>query len=824
MTLPLESQIRALQARVDELSARLASVDTDAEDLAKVAMQDLSAALEELYVASEEQATQTEGLLQAQHRAELERRYFEHLFDAGPAASLITDSAARISAANEPAASLLGVETRFLSGKPLSVYLDAESQPALFRLMERAQRLYGETCRADLTLRSREGRSVLVTAIVCAALAGDGSTEYRLVLDEGITSRRFETLTATEREIRSASIRFDAIVEAASDGMVSVDEDQRIILFNRAAQQLLGWSAQEVVGQPLTTILPEAISDRHIGLVEGFSQEASVSRRMGERPTLRAVRKNGETFPAEITISRVRVDDRWISTAIIRDVTERDKASEELRFAEQFNRQIIDTIGALVVVSDPEGHILVFNHACERATGFGFEDVVGRDLLETLIPEEERPEVRGVLTDLVERGAASTHANDWLTADGGRRHIRWSNTAVLAESGELTHVIGTGIDVTHELELEQQIVSAQRLEMLGQLTGGIAHDFNNALAIMHGHLELLYETEGLPPAARSRVASIGAALKRAEGVVANLTTLSRPVPDRSAVIALNQTTESLGELMSEVLGHDVVLELELRASRNRVVIDPTRFEQVLLNLVLNVCDAMSGHGRVTITSTSTASSEGTPGVLLTVADTGKGMDSATLARAFEPFFTTKHPGAGTGVGLATAKLIVESAGGAIWAESTADAGTIVFVWFPTAEAEDDEPTALARTAGSSRHRSPATILVVDDEPELLELAREMLEVAGYRVLTATSAEAAKAVAESEGAELDVLLTDVVLPGDDGVTLANAIEARLPHVGIVFMTAHPEAVPAIADSREEPSGILRKPFDRDQLLTAVAATA
>ena len=363
----------------------------------------------------------------------------------------------------------------------------------------------------------------------------------------------------------------------------------------------------------------------------------------------------------------------------------------------------------------------MFNKACERATGYRAEEVEGHDMVELLVAAEDGPRIRRALGELVAGHHRSVLESDWLTAKGPRRRIAWSNSVLLDDAGEVTHIVRIGMDVTHERELEQQLLATQRVETLGQLASGIAHDFNNLLSIIRGHVELVSDLDGMPPDARRRLEAIDSAVRRGSALTANLTRLDRSAPEVLEVLHVNEATESLSRLLVDVLGVDVVLELNLAAADDRVHIDSTGFEQVLLNLVLNACDAMAGHGVVTIATQSAADAYGRPGVLMTVADTGAGMDAPTLARVFEPFFTTKAQSAGSGLGLATARLIVDSAGGAITADSTPGDGAVISVWYPRATEEVD---AAEEVAPPPRHDAPATgarILVVDDDPWLLSL-------------------------------------------------------------------------------------------------------
>lgn len=683
MSETFDDQIRGVQDRVDHLTGLLLDSSTrrDAEDVARAALAELTTALEELHVAGEELATQTEELLVSREQIERQRRYFEDLFASGPAAYVVTDPTGVITSINEPAAAILLIRPEFAEGKPLSVFLSDESRTAAFRLMRRAATTAGSGHRADLELRQRSGDTVAVTAIVAEAPTSDArDSEFRWLLDVGIDARDFESLTPAEQTIKSASLRLEAIVESASDGIISIDHDERIILYNRAAEELLGWPAAEMLGQPLSRILPHEVATRHSAFIEEFVSELGAWRPMGERPSIMILNRDGETFPAGITISNARIDDHWVQTAIIRDETLQHAADHELRRAEEFSRRVIASLDALVLVLDRDLHVVVFNAACGRVTGFRSQDVRGDDLVERLVPADERDRFRARLADLLGQGRPVAYEGDWITVTGARRRIRWTFAPLDDEATTAAHIIGTGIDVTRERELEHQVESGERFDLLGQLAGGIAHDFNNVLGIIGGHLELLLETDGLPASARSRAESIGAALRRATGLVENLTTMKLEAAPRPAPVSINAVIASFAELLGGVLGPSIDLELDLHATTDLVAIEPNRLEQVLLNLVLNARDAMLGAGRVTIATTSDRPVDGTATLHLDVTDTGEGMDDDALAQAFEPFFSTKSKG--TGIGLATTALIVRAAGGAITATSSPGIGTTMHISLP----------------------------------------------------------------------------------------------------------------------------------------------
>ncbi len=366
-------------------------------------------------------------------------------------------------------------------------------------------------------------------------------------------------------------------------------------------------------------------------------------------------------------------------------------------------------------------------------------------------------------------------------------------------------------DVTERKALRQQLLQAQKMESVGRLAGGIAHDFNNVLAIMRGQVELLQDDLEVLESARARIDSVQRATDRAAALTDDLMAFSRQRVDEPEAVDLHELLLGVRELLHQVLGAAVTLELHLEASPATIVADPNRIEQAVLNLAVNARDAMPTGGRFTIAT----SSGPTPSraLKLTATDTGAGMDAATKARVFEPFFTTKPPGLGTGLGLSTTDDIVRSAGGTVEVESERGEGTTFTFTFPAPPTE--APGPVGDLIDLSDDDSP-TILVVDDESEMRTVMAEILRGSGYRVVAAPDGDAAIALLERAGRPVDLLVTDVVMPVMSGTDLAARITERCPETRVVFVSGF---VPAgSAALRGAP--LVTKPLRRIELLDAV----
>ncbi|HEY1017179.1 MAG TPA: ATP-binding protein, partial [Herpetosiphonaceae bacterium] len=422
---------------------------------------------------------------------------------------------------------------------------------------------------------------------------------------------------------------------------------------------------------------------------------------------------------------------------------------EDLLASERRLRLILEHMPVMLDAFDDEGRVLFWNRECERVTGYAAAELIGdAGALEKLYPDPgQRAELLAEWTGPAERGPGSERQ---ITGkDGRQRTVAWFTIAHEHPVPGWAHW-GIGVDVTERKRLEEQLLQAQKMEAVGQLAGGIAHDFNNLLTVILGYVDLaLFELEPADPA-RSSVEEIQRASQRAARLTQQLLAFSRRQVLKPRVVDLNQAVAELQSMLGRLIGEQIDLRLVAGAGLRPIFVDPGQIEQVLMNLAVNARDAMPRGGRLVIeTRDAEIAGEGGPAppgswVVLAVTDTGVGMDEATQARLFEPFFTTKEKGRGTGLGLATTHGIVSQSGGHINVRSAPEQGSTFEVYLPPAAAGADArgsaPGQLPaqRREPADRLASLATILLVEDEAMVRELARRALEQQGYRVLQADS--------------------------------------------------------------------------------------
>jgi PAS domain S-box-containing protein len=540
---------------------------------------------------------------------------------------------------------------------------------------------------------------------------------------------------------------------------------------------------------------------------------------------------------------------------IQRDITERVKAEEERRKAEEARRESEERYRVFVeqssegiyrtehepgvpvdrpmeeqiALSLTSGYIAECNDAMARMYGLNeAREMVGRRLAEMLIADD--PVTKEFMATFIRSGYRIT---DWESHERdaqGRLKIFRNTMTGIVENGKLVRLWGIQRDVTEKMHLEEQLRNAQQLEAIGRLAGGVAHDFNNILSIIMGHGELLLATSGENERMRNGLGQIRRAAERAASLTQQLLAFSRKQVLQPRVLDLNEVVADVQKMLARVIGEDIELAASLHPALQPVKADPGQVEQVLMNLAVNARDAMPNGGKLGMETANVTVGEeqgrelelaAGPYVMLRVFDNGHGMDAETLSHVFEPFFTTKSMGKGTGLGLATVYGIVKQSGGSIRVRSEAGSGTEFRMYLPAAD--EVAPNAQGKIADERTAGGTETILLVEDEPDLRELARVFLESYGYRVLSASSAEKALAKANDFPETIDLLLTDVIMPGMSGRQLAETVLKRRPETRVVYMTGYTDDMVVQHRVLEPGVALLEKPFTKLDLGRKVRST-
>jgi signal transduction histidine kinase len=399
--------------------------------------------------------------------------------------------------------------------------------------------------------------------------------------------------------------------------------------------------------------------------------------------------------------------------------------------------------------------------------------------------------------------------------------VRWMTTAARAlcdDAGRPIRVLGAAMDITDRKRLEEQYLQAQKLESVGQLAGGIAHDFNNLLTILLGNGDLTRQMLGPAHPASAYLREMLDAAERASGLTRQLLAFSRRQVLDPRVVDLNGLLKESEDFLHRLLGEDIDLVVQTGPAACSVRVDSGSMSQVVLNLAVNARDAMPKGGRLVIAtdvldldaSYAAAHLDVKPGtyVRLTVSDTGTGMTPDVRARVFEPFFTTKEEGKGTGLGLSVVHGIIRGSGGRVEVYSEAGIGTTFKVYLPAVGAEHAGPPAVAAPPAG---RGAETVLLVEDDVGVRRLAERILTHNGYRVLSAPNGEEAVRMADVRKGELDLLLTDLVMPGMNGRELASVLRSRLPGLRVLFTSGYTSDAILRAGVLESEEAFLTKPY-------------
>jgi PAS domain S-box-containing protein len=509
------------------------------------------------------------------------------------------------------------------------------------------------------------------------------------------------------------------------------------------------------------------------------------------------------------------------------DITGKKAIEEALRESRSFleKAQEVAHIGSWVSEMGDTGS-LSWSKETHRIFGLSESEFDGRveTFFERVHPEDREP-IRQAVQSAVANGGPYSIEHRILRPDGGVRWVHELADIQTDEHRKPLRMIGTVQDITERRALEDQLRHAQKMEAMGRLAGGIAHDFNNLLTAMMGYCDLLRKErlEGEP--ARGYLEELSKAAERATTLTRQLLTFSRRQVIAPEAVDLGTVVAEMAEILQRLLGEDVILETAVDREAAVVRADRGQMVQVLMNLAVNARDAMPGGGRLRIEihrRTLGAAEVGEhaglrPGsyVVLSVADTGIGIDADTRNHLFEPFFTTKGPGKGTGLGLATVYGIVRQSGGAIGVQSEPGMGAAFRILLPLFEGASEKPSARP-SAAQPRSRGAETILLVEDEDAVRRMVSENLTRSGYKVLEARNGEEALSIAGRHPDPIHLLLTDVVMPGMRGGEVAARMIVARPEIQVLFMSGYPDDAAFSGNHALPGAELLEKPFTADML--------
>ena len=648
--------------------------------------------------------------------------------------------------------------------------------------------------------------------------------DHFVAVFDNITERKH-----AEELHRQAEHRYRRLFEDAPLMYVITRNKQGVPFVNDCNELFLssvGYSREEIVGRPLADFYsPESRAEllEHGGYARALAGEFFI----GERQLLT---RDGRLIPTLLhTATEVDASGEVIGTrAMFVDITERKRAEEALSKQAEFMTHLMEAIPVPVFFKDVNHTYVGCNNAFAQFVGLPRERIVGKPVFD-VVSQETAEIFKQHDETLFRNPGAQVYATSVKRSDGSTREVIFHKATYGDSDGSVLGLIGVILDITDRRILEQQLFQAQKMEAVGTLAGGVAHDFNNLLQVVLGYSELILADGDLLAQYREDLTKVNQAARNGADLVQRLLTFSRKTEVKPRPLNLNKRIVQLDKMLSRTIPKMIKIKLILANELAAINADPTQMEQVLMNLALNARDAMPEGGKLTIQTENVILDvdyckdhlEAKPGryVLLSVSDTGQGMDKNTVQHIFEPFFTTKGPGEGTGLGLAMVYGIVKQHGGHIMCYSEPGQGTIFKMYFPalvSGEEKRETETRAVPPGGSE------TILLVDDEQMIRDLCSRILTKSGYNVVTASNGKEALKLYREQREKISLVILDLIMPEMGGKQCLDGLLTLDPDVKVVIASGYSGKDSAGEALTSGAKGFIDKPYNVRQVLGVVRA--
>lgn len=725
------------------------------------------------------------------------------------------DLGGRITSWNQGAEKLYGYKREEVLGHDIGLIAPKERLHEIEGIVAKISK--GERVEHFETQRLTKSGAVLDVSITASPLFGPDGT----LCGVGTIARDITSAMRTQEALIRSEAQYRLLFEKNPMPMWIFDQKTlRFNAVNQAAIKHYGYSREEFLQMTIADIRP---SEDVPKLLEEVSR---TERGLQDAKVWRHRKKDGSVIYAEITACGLDAPIPNSELVLSHDVTDRLEGERRLRQSEErFSKVFRSSPLGITISREADGLYLDANDAFLQMMEYDYDDLVGKTFRELNIWNEQHDRDQ-TLRQLEQAERTKALEVRLRTRSGKTRLVQIAVETVQLEDQRC--ILAITQDVTEARVLEQQLRQAQKMEAIGRLAGGVAHDFNNMLGVIIGYSELARERVTENERAKKYIAEIRRAAERAAALTRRLLSFSRQQPQVPRVLNLNAVVQNLEGMLTRMIGEDISMIFRPMEPLGSVRVDLGQIEQVLMNLAVNARDAMPNGGELIIETENIYLDEtyigqqgpAKPGhyVQLTVSDTGCGMDNATQAQIFEPFFTTKDPGKGTGLGLATVWGAVKQSDGYISVSSEIGHGTSFKIFFPRVDkpAEGLIPAHIDTVVPSGHE----TILVVEDEDALRELAVGMLQRTGYKVLSANSGKEALEIANGFSAEIALILTDVIMPKMSGPDLVNELRKQRPSLKVLYMSGYASTFIVERDANSSQLPMLSKPFSSLELLNRV----
>ncbi len=759
-----------------------------------------------------------EGLLQT-------RQYAESLQEAGqrlqalvteaPVGIVMVDLEGKILFSNPSSERIFGLAEREMAGRHFSDVLGQQPQSVIEGL--RAAVAGHPVQDLEIRVNRQDDSAVFASLSSSSVKSAEGKLSGCMIVLSDITQRKH-----AENEL----LRLRKAVESSGEAIFLTDPDGIITWINPAFTDIYGYTAAEVVGHCTPRVL------------KGGTLAPEAYRKFWERILRKEVvtgemvnkTRDGKLVSVESSVNPVLDESGAIIgfLAIQKDVSDRKVTEAALHESEELYRTLVETSPDAIFLAALDGTVRLCNQRAVAMAGCGSAaELIGLNAF-NFVAEEEREGAREKAHSLLVSHEVNNKEHTLVRKDGSRFPAELSVSLYQDSHGQPKGMVGIMRDLTSRRRLEAQLLQAQKMEAIGKLAGGVAHDFNNLLTAIIGYSDLLLSDSAVTHSMRQDVQAIKKVGEKASGLVRQLLAFSRRQVMQPRVMNLNATIADMSKMLQRLVGENIELVTVLDPGLSYIKADPVQIEQVLLNLAVNSREAMPSGGKLTIETInleikdtiSAAGSTFPPGdyVLLTVRDTGSGMDQETVTHAFEPFFSTKDSGRGSGLGLSTVYGIVNQSGGSISVESEAGKGTTFKICLPRVEPrpEQHEPAQPPKKSIQGNE----TILVAEDEEGVRRVVRSFLEGKGYRVLEARDGLEAMEIYEKHQGLVHLLVTDLVMPRMGGFELGQRLLKADPGLRVLYMSGYSDQAVASQGNLEPGTMFLQKPFSTDTLAQCV----